>query len=216
MFHFCYTDPVDFAHPVQAVIPGAQGRILAVLANVSTDLTLRTIARLSGLSPAQVSRVLPRLVGLGMVDRRDVPPAALFRLEPSHVAARAVLAIARTRDSVLADLERTAAALKPAPVSMVLFGSFARGDATAQSDIDVLVVRPALSEPDRSAFDVNLERWREEAARLTGNRVETTEVGEAEVPELLTARRSFLDEVARDSIVIAGKPLPKPAGDGGA
>jgi DNA-binding transcriptional ArsR family regulator len=205
---------VDFVHPVQAVIPGAQGRILAVLANVSTDLTLRTIARLSGLSPAQVSRVLPRLVGLGMVDRRDVPPAALFRLEPSHVAARAVLAIARTRDSVVADLQRTAAALEPAPVSMVLFGSFARGDATAQSDIDVLVVRPALSGPDESAFDVNLERWREEAARLTGNRVETTEVGEDEVPDLITAPRSFWDEVAQDSIVIAGKPLPKPSGDG--
>lgn len=206
---------MDFAHPVQAVIPGAQGRILAVLANVSTDLTLRTIARLSDLSPSQVSRVLPRLVELGLVDRRDVPPAALFRLEPRHVAARSLLAIARARDSVVADLERTAAALEPAPVSMVLFGSFARGDATARSDIDVLVVRPALSEPDEWAFDVHLERWREEAARLTGNRVQTTEVGEDEVPELITAQRSFWNEVAQESIVIAGKPLPKPSGVGG-
>jgi hypothetical protein len=43
---------VDFAAPVQALIPGAQGRILAVLAETTAELNLRTIARLSGVSLA--------------------------------------------------------------------------------------------------------------------------------------------------------------------
>jgi DNA-binding MarR family transcriptional regulator len=62
--------PVDFPRPVEAVIPGAQGRILAVLAEKTGELNLRTIARLANVSPAQASRVLPDLVALGLVERR--------------------------------------------------------------------------------------------------------------------------------------------------
>ena len=50
---------LDFVHPVEAVIPGAQGRVLAVLAETTAELNLRTVARLAGVSVAQVSRVMP-------------------------------------------------------------------------------------------------------------------------------------------------------------
>lgn len=54
-----YAPPVDFRLPVEAIVPGAQGRIFAVLVETTTELNLRTIARLSGVSVAHVSRVLP-------------------------------------------------------------------------------------------------------------------------------------------------------------
>ena len=79
---------MDFRRPVQAVIPGTQGQILAVLSETSAELNLRTIARLSGVSIAQASRVLPGLVELGIIARRDVPPSALFSFVPDNVAAR--------------------------------------------------------------------------------------------------------------------------------
>src|SRR5438105_11973826 len=114
---------MDFAAPVQALIPGTQGRILAVLAQTSAELNLRTLARLSGVSLAQASRVMPHLVELGVVQRRDVPPAALFRLVEDHVVARAVLAVARARTTVLDELGRTAADISPVPLSVIVFGS---------------------------------------------------------------------------------------------
>ena len=43
---------MDFVRPVQAVIPGAPGRILAVLAETTAELNLRTIARLASVSNA--------------------------------------------------------------------------------------------------------------------------------------------------------------------
>jgi DNA-binding transcriptional ArsR family regulator len=198
---------VDFVHPVQAIIPGAQGRILAVLAQVSTDLNLRTIARLSGLSPAQVSRVLPKLVDLGLVDRRDVPPTALFCLAKDHVAVRAVLALARARDTVVSELRRSATQVSPSPLSITIFGSFARGEATADSDLDVLVVRPALAGWDDDGWASSLERWRHGAGRLTGNRVDVVEVGEEEVVELVRSRRSLWQDVVEEGITIWGRPL---------
>jgi hypothetical protein len=69
---------VDFVRPIEAIVPGAQGRVLAVLAETTAELNLRTIAQLAGISQAQASRLLPDLVALGVVERREVPPASLF------------------------------------------------------------------------------------------------------------------------------------------
>jgi DNA-binding MarR family transcriptional regulator len=79
---------VDFVRPLEAIVPGVQGRVLSVLAETTADLNMRTIARLADASLAQASRVLARLVELGVVERRDVPPSSLFRLVRQHVAAR--------------------------------------------------------------------------------------------------------------------------------
>jgi predicted nucleotidyltransferase len=198
---------MNFRRTVEAVIPGVQGRILAVLSEVSTELNLRTIARLSDVSPAQASRVLARLVDLGIVERRDVAPSMLFRLVSENVASQAVLALARAGDLVLAELGRTAGELRPAPVSVIVFGSFARGEAIAESDLDVLLVRPDSAAADDEEWASSVERWRQQAARLTGNRVEVIEVGEAEAARLLDSARPLWEDVRRDGVVVTGRPL---------
>jgi hypothetical protein len=42
---------VDFRRPVQTAVPGAQGRVLAVLAETMGELSLRTVARFAEVSP---------------------------------------------------------------------------------------------------------------------------------------------------------------------
>jgi predicted nucleotidyltransferase len=198
---------MDFARPVQAVIPGAQGRILAVLVETSAELNLRALARLSGVSLAQASRVLPGLVLLGMVERREVPPAALFRVVPDHVAVRAVMDLSRARDVLLGELGRLAANLSPPLVSVIVFGSLARGAAGIESDIDVVVVRRAEVAEDSEPWRHEVEAWRRAVRRLSGNAVELVEVGEGEVGRLLRSRRPLWREVVRDGIVVYGTPL---------
>jgi DNA-binding IclR family transcriptional regulator len=70
-----------------------------VLTETTAELNLRPVARLAGVSQAQASRLLPALVELGVVERREVPPASLFRLVPEHVASRALLDLARSTDA---------------------------------------------------------------------------------------------------------------------
>ncbi|MBI2167891.1 MAG: helix-turn-helix domain-containing protein, partial [Actinobacteria bacterium] len=65
---------MDFVRPIEAMLAGARGRVLAVLAETTAELNLRTIAQLAGVSQAQASRVLPGMVELGVVERREVPP----------------------------------------------------------------------------------------------------------------------------------------------
>jgi predicted nucleotidyltransferase len=195
---------VDFQRPVEAVVPGAQGRIVAVLVETSAELNLRTIARLSGVSLAHTSRILPMLVELGIVDRRDVPPSALFRFVRENVAARAVSALADARRIVLRELGQSAGDIEPHPVSVVVFGSFARGEADRDSDLDVAVVRPATIDEDDDHWRTSVDRWLEQARRLTGNAVELLEVTDEEVRNLLRSRKQLWLDVQRDGIVVYG------------
>lgn len=198
---------MDFVRPIEAIVPGAQGRILAVLVETTAELNLRTIAQLAGISQAQASRLLPELVALGVVERREVPPASLFRLVPEHVAARALVALACSADTVLDEMGRLASVLPCPPVSVVVFGSFARRDADADSDIDVVVIRPTQVDEDDDEWSTSLETWRRDVRRLTGNPVEVLEASADEAARKLGGRSQVWLDIRRDGRIVYGLDL---------
>jgi hypothetical protein len=195
---------VDFVHPVEAVIPGVQGRVLAVLVDTTAELSLRTLARLAGASVAQTSRVLPGLVELGLVERREVPPSSQFRLVRSNVGARAVIDLARSRNSVLESIGLRAAALPSPPASVIVFGSFARGQAGRDSDVDVVVVRPDEISEDDEYWAASIESWRNEATATAGNTVQILEVSTSEAQSRLRGSKQLWRDIRGDGIVIHG------------
>jgi predicted nucleotidyltransferase len=198
---------MDFTRPIQAVIPGAQGQLLAVLAETSAELNLRTLAGLAGVSLAQASRIMPGLVELGIVERREAPPSALFSFVSENVAAQALTRLASARRTVLADLGRTAAALDPAPVSVIVFGSFARGDGGPSSDLDLVVVRPDGLDEDDLAWRAGIDQWQRNSRRLTGNPVEILEVSASEATRRLRSRQPLWADVQADGIAVHGRSL---------
>jgi predicted nucleotidyltransferase len=198
---------MDFVRPIEAVIPGVQGRVLAVLAETTAQLNLRTIARLSGVSIAQVSRVLPGLVELGLVERREAPPSSLFRLVPEHVAAGPLVTLARGRDGVVEEMGRVAAALPTVPESVIIFGSFPRGEADAESDIDVVFIRPAGVDESDESWSVSVEQWRARIHRVSGNPVEVLEVGSGEIGAQLSSRQPVWRDIRGEGIVVHGRGL---------
>src|SRR3954453_13808994 len=198
---------MDFVHPIAAGIPGAQGRILAVLAETTAKLNLRTLAPRSGVSVAQASRVLPGLVELGLVERREVPPSSQFRLVRSNVGARAVIDLARSRNSVLETIGVGAAALPIPPASVIVFGSFARGGAGRESDVDVVVVRPDEISEDDEAWSASIEIWRNESTATAGNTVQILEVSASEAQSRLRSNKQLWRDIHRDGVVIHGQTI---------
>lgn len=196
---------MDFVHPVQAVIPGAQGRVLAVLAETTAELNLRTVARLAGVSPAQASRVLPVLVELGLIERREIPPSSLFRLNRQNLAARLVIELAQSVEIALTEIGAEARKLEVPPVSVIVFGSFARRDADRESDIDAVMVRPTAADDDMWAAGV--EQWRSKVRAITGNLVEVIEISRSEAAQKLASSRPLWRDVTRDGVVVHGETL---------
>ncbi len=194
-------------HPVEAVIPGSQGRVLAVLAETTADLNLRTVARLAGVSPAQVSRVLPGLVELGLVERREAPPSSLFRLNRDNLAAQLVIELARSRNTALERMGATARELPLPPASVIVFGSFARREADHHSDIDIVIVRPDDIDEDDDTWANGLEHWRGSVQALTGNPVEVIEISQTEASERLAGGDPLWTDVANDGVVVHGATL---------
>jgi predicted nucleotidyltransferase len=196
--------PVDFQHPVEAVIPGAQGRILAVLIDTTAALNLRTLARLARVSPAQVSRVVPGLVGLGLVEREEVPPSSLFRLAHANVAAQAIIQLSRSRETVLEQIGEITSGLPTPPDSVILFGSFVRNEAGVTSDIDTVIVRPDEIDDEDDSWQTSIQYWRQQVGTLAGNPVEVVEVGRTEAASKLKGRSEFWRKVRRDGLTAHG------------
>lgn len=146
-------------------------------------------------------------VELGVVERREVPPSSLFRLVPEHVASRAILSLARSTDTVLDELGQLARGLPVPPVSIVVFGSFARREATVDSDIDVVVVRPSGVDEDDEQWADSIEQWRTDVRWLTGNPVEVLEVSSDEAASRVAGRSQLWNEIRGDGRVVHGASL---------
>lgn len=198
---------MDLCRPVEVLIPDAQGRVLGALARTTEEMTLTTLADLSGVSLAHAARIVPRLVELGVVERREVPPAVLVRLVPDNLAARVLLSLAELRHTLLDELRESAHKLGPAPAHVTLFGSFARGDGDAASDIDVVVVRPIAITEDETGWSESIARWEAHVRRVSGNAVNRIEVAEDEVAKLMKSRRPLWQAIRREGIALQGLPL---------
>lgn len=198
---------MDFVHPVEVVMGGAQGRLLAVLAKITAPLTLRRLASLAGVSPAQASRVMPRLVELGIVDRHEVPPASQFVLNRDNVAAQLLVSLSDSRSMALRQIGEAASNISPEPVSVIAFGSFARGEADADSDIDLVVVRADDVDDDDERWADSIDLWRRQVRALTGNDVEIVESTASEAGRKLRGRSEFWRNIEREGVVVYGLAL---------
>jgi predicted nucleotidyltransferase len=198
---------VDFGAPVEAIIPDAQGKILGALARTTGELSTRALADLSGVSIAHTARTVRRLVDLGIVERRLAPPTALLKLARHHLAAHAILSLADLRHTFEEELRESALRLDPPPTAVVLFGSFARGEDDAASDVDVLVVRPRVIDEDEPRWVESMAQWESHVQEVSGNALNRIEVAQVEVPSLLQSRRPLWQAIRREGTVLQGLPF---------
>jgi predicted nucleotidyltransferase len=217
--HLCRCFPtmvaVDYSRPLETVIPGTAGKVLGVLARTHAELPIRRVAQLGGVSRDRASIEIRRLVGLGVVSRREVAGASLVKLERTNAAALALLALADARSTAISRLSELAKSIKPAPASLVVFGSFARGTDDAESDLDVLVVRSDDAEPDDPSWLDSFGNWQDLARVVVGNPVNVIETSRHELGALARTR-SLWRTIVDDAITLAGEEpshIVAPVGD---
>ncbi len=203
---------MDLSSPISSVIPSAHGAVLAVLARTTEPLSGRRVAALTDGKVGQwrANEVLGALADAGIVLRELRPPAKLYRLNRDHVAAAGVIALTGQWETLLQRIRDELADWSAAPVSACLFGSAARGEAGASSDIDILLVRT----DDMSASDGAERAWQEQVDRLTehvrtwsGNACETLELTAAELSEAIARDDRLVRDLVRDAIALAGQDI---------
>ena len=187
---------MDHARPIPSLFPGARGAVLDVLTRVHRGMTICQLADRAGVSHPQASRHVDDLGRLGIVRREHVGRSRVITLTDT-LAAALLRGVTGLRQDVIRTMQRTATSIEPRSVAITLFGSFARGDDDADSDIDVLVV--ADDAMPEGAIDESLASWCGQVSELTGNSVAEIVTTRS---SLATMNRALRDAIERDRIPI--------------
>jgi predicted nucleotidyltransferase len=199
---------MNLANPINSVIPGGHGVVQTILARTDRPLTGRRVAELAAgqLGQSRVNEVLGELAQAGIVAAEAHPPAKLYTLNRSHVAADAVVALTDLRGQLVARIRAALAVWRPAPDSAWLFDSAARGDGDATSDIDVLVVRPDTVDGDDPGWLSQLAALGARMREWSGNEASVIEYAARDFAELARSGERLVDEIRRDGIRLACSP----------
>lgn len=199
---------MNLGRPATVLCRTTLAATLEVLAGATRPLAGREVARLAPYGSVQgVLDALRHLVVHGLVSQEEMGNAHLYELNREHVAAQAVIELARLRDTFLRRVRDAISDWPKRPVHASLFGSAARGDGTLESDVDVLVVRSGQVTQDDTAWRDQLDDLAVRVLRWTGNQVRWLELSEKELTRMVHNREAIVDDWREDAIDLAGKPL---------
>ncbi|MDP2350295.1 MAG: hypothetical protein Q8M74_03960 [Chloroflexota bacterium] len=200
---------MDVAHPIRAVVPSLDGPVLEVLAGTARPLTTLEIHRLAGVGSSMgVRRVLQRLAAQGIVLADHRGNAIYYVANREHLAWPAVEILTGLRRALREWLVVAINGWQVPPIHASMFGSAARADGDASSDIDILLVRPEPLPGDDERWELQLDAFRSRVAAFTGNRCQTFVVTMERLGEHLRVADPLVDAWLRDGIHLAGDELP--------
>jgi predicted nucleotidyltransferase len=174
---------VNLSYPLELISHPVDGRILEVLTGADAGFTGRQIHALLGEgSVSGVQLGLDRLRRQGIIVAEPAGRAILYRLNADHLAAPHVRALAHARHELLRRLRSEFEGWNPRPLTAYLFGSTARRDSTADSDIDLFIVRPRdIDDPDRPDWRNQVDALARKVTAWTGNETRVVEFGAEDV-----------------------------------
>jgi predicted nucleotidyltransferase len=131
---------MDFSQPFGGLMPGPRGAVLTALLRTGTPLGGRQLHRLIAdrVSLTSVQTQLRELTALGIVVSDRIGASGVHRINESH----ALVAPLRAMADPFALLRHVVGQAVAGAQCVLVFGSVARGEATATSDIDLAAVAP--------------------------------------------------------------------------
>ena len=197
---------MDISSPITAVIPTLDAHVLTVLAQTTRPLTGRRIHQLAGHgSESGVRAVLGRLARQGIVHTQRAGQAILYTGNRDHLAWNAIHSLTAIRRVLVDRLAEEIATWDVPPVGAAVFGSAARGDGNADSDIDLLIVSPDGA--DETDWERQIDSLSERVILWTGNHCQIYQIDLAELRDHVANAEPIVSEWRTDAIDLAGEPI---------
>jgi predicted nucleotidyltransferase len=196
---------MDMSHPISTVITTLDGPVLAVLARTGQPLTGRKVHQLTaGGSETGTRKVLRRLASTGLVTATEVGASVQYSLNREHLAASAVLELTTLRQRLFERIRDAIDLWSLKPIHASVFGSTARGDGDANSDVDLLLVHE-FSGSSPSGWEELVDELGDQVYAWTGNHLQTYELSQSELTDHLRVGEPIVDEWLRDAVPIYGQ-----------
>lgn len=148
---------------------------------------VRELSRLTGLSSASLQHELRRMAQLGALVREDEGGRAYYRADESHAVWRAWFLLLRASARPV-DILREALVGASNLEGAFVFGSSARGDARAESDVDVFLIG------SRTARNEVSDRL-SEAEFLVGRELDVIGYDREQLAARIRSRNAFIQRV---------------------
>ncbi|GAB2622380.1 nucleotidyltransferase domain-containing protein [Pseudactinotalea suaedae] len=192
--------------PLAVATSTLDGDVLARLATIDAAVTASQLtSALSRGSLEGVRRALARLVKQGVVTAAAVGARGQqYRFNNDHVAAPAIVALARLTEEVQRRFQDLLRQWEAPPVYAALFGSWATTSASADSDLDVFLVRPR--EVDASVWEGQVIQLQRVATSWTGNDTRAFVLDDDEIESAAVAADPALAQILREGIALHGDP----------
>lgn len=184
-----------FGEPFGGVIPGARGAVLSALLRTGTPLTGRQVHGLvsDSYSLWTVQEALKALNRLGLVETQSVGRAGVHSINEEHAAVSPLRAIV---DPVAVLREVVGAVTGTEVKTVILFGSIARGEAAADSDVDLAVIASRN-------WDKRVELEDSVRVRL-GNECDVLTFTPSQFDRLAASGEPVVRDILRDGIALIG------------
>ena len=187
--------------------PHSKISVLRVLF-MQDELSGREIARRAGLSPRAASMALTQLVRAGILHKRAVGSTHQFAISRKRHLVSSALGNLFQEEELLASTmgRRIMQSIgRDKCVSVAIFGSYARGDASGRSDLDILVL---LDDSHRVPKVKEILQARASKFHdLFGVQLSPYVIGAAEFADRLSSGDKLIKAMVREARVISGKPL---------
>jgi hypothetical protein len=195
---------VDLSNPLRAIGPGVEGDVLPVLLRTHAPLTGARVAALAERSETQVREVLRRLEQHGLVEVERHGQSYSYLLNREHVLVPGLELLHSAMPTVEGDVRQLVAGWAVAPAGLLMFGSAARRDGDADSDIDLLLIRPDDRDADDDAWATQRQELARRVERSTGNAAQILELSTAELAKAVRRGEPLIVQLRADGILLAG------------
>lgn len=192
---------MNFGEPFGGLLPGARGAVLSALLRTNAPLTGRRLHAMveDRHSLGAVQKALRDLEQLGVVTTETIGRAGAHRISEEHLA----VAPLRSLVSPLDMLTRAVSEQAPDVQAVIVFGSVARGEAHADSDVDLAVVAP---EDWTGRADLQ-----EQVHRRIGNSCDVLHFAADRLTYAAARSEPVIAEILRDGIALVGS-MPRRSG----
>lgn len=193
---------MQFGRPLATVTPTLDGDVLAVLARHEATYTTGQLHRvLTRHSEEGIRKALRRLATQGVVLSERVGNAFAYRLNRDHLAAQHIIGLAQLQQTFLERLRDHLESWESPPTYAAVFGSAARGSMAADSDLDLLLVRPGNTDDDQ--WEAQVDTLVATVTRWIGNDVRPLEFTVAELADR-GRDEPVLRDVLSEGLTVAG------------
>lgn len=188
-------------------------KILRFLVQSQSQSNGREIAKNVGLSHVKAHTALKDLTRQGVVNMRSAGSSLVYWLNEDHFLVKEIIRPAFEKEEGLFEYISRLILKEislPKPSSMILFGSFAKGNASADSDIDVVIIYPRSK--NKTVISKELSEAEKKITSFFGNRLSSVPLLIDEFQKRLKTKDAFIHEIIRSGKVIYGRSITELTG----